>query len=377
VQTELQGVPELQRSWTWRNTEQMDERGKLVRNEVSGWLRDNEGDLSAAVGIPVADFFPEGRDGTGRKTRVPWTRFGSLERSPSATDGFYVVYLWAFDGTAVYLSLNQGTTDFENGEFVRKRLDVLESRVAWAQNVVAEWAAARLDVVPLVLGDVGDQSLGRGYELGNIAAVRYTVDEIPDDAQLLADAVSFAGALGELYKAHAKAPLPYEVPELVALEDAAEDAAGKKRPARGAGFRQNKEERDLIEKRAEDVAAAYYEADGWKIKRVGAPYDLQLTRGDEKWTVEVKGTTSMGEAVPLTAGEVRHHAKAHPNNAFVVVRGIVLDRSTSPPTVSGGVLFERQPWTISDEALQVISYKYTIPGDLYDPEDGFAAEDLL
>lgn len=53
---------------------------------------------------------------------------------------------------------------------------------------------------------------------------------------LLDDAVSFSQALGELYRAHTRAPLPYEVPELEELED----AAGKARPARGAGFRQNR-----------------------------------------------------------------------------------------------------------------------------------------
>jgi len=140
---ELQRVLELQPSWSSTNTEEMDERGKLVRNGVTSWLRANEVVLSAAIGIPVSDFVVEGRDGTGRKTRVPWPRFGSRERSPNATDGFYIVYLWAYDGSGVYLSLNQGTTDFENGEFVRKPSNVLTSRVEWARHVIADWTSAR------------------------------------------------------------------------------------------------------------------------------------------------------------------------------------------------------------------------------------------
>ena len=67
MQAELQRVLELQPSWTWRKTVEMDERGKLVRNEVSGWLRDKGDRLATSVGIQVGDFFPEGRDGTGRK----------------------------------------------------------------------------------------------------------------------------------------------------------------------------------------------------------------------------------------------------------------------------------------------------------------------
>ena len=78
------------------------------------------------------------------------------------------------------------------------------------------------------------------------------------------------------------------------------------------------------------MADASYSADGWNVKHRGAPYDLELTRAGEKRTVEVKGTTSIGEAVPLTAGEVSHHAKAHPNNALVIVRGNLLTARPSP-----------------------------------------------
>lgn len=373
---ELQRVLELQPSWSSSNMPAMLERGRIIRDQATGWLREHEGDLAAAIGIPADDLLTEGRDGTGRKTRVPWVRFGSDERSPSATEGFYVVYLWAFDGSAVYLSLNQGTTDFVNGEFAPKDPAVLAARVSWGRSIVAPWIAARSDIVAPSLGDRGLRSLGHGYELGDVASIRYTVNSIPDDAVLLADAVAFGTALGELYRAHSKEPLPFEVPELVAIEDAAEDAAGKKRPRRGAGFRQNAEERQLIENHAVDVAEAYYRREGWRVKRRGAPYDLDLVRDAEKMSVEVKGTTSMGEAVPLTRGEVEYQAGAHPNNAFVVVRGIVLDRSTSPPTVSGGVLFEQQPWSVDADALTVISYKYTVPPALYDG-NGIDAETLL
>jgi hypothetical protein len=221
--------------------------------------------------------------------------------------------------------------------------------------------------------DVGEDSLGRGYELGAIASIRYGLNAIPNDDVLLADAVSFSEALGKLHRAHSKAPIPYEVPEVISVQEAADGAAGKTRRVRGAGFRQSQEERELIERHAVKMAQAYYSAAGWKVKVVGAPYDLELSRGSEKRTVEVKGTTSMGEAVILTDGEVKHHAKAHPNNALVVVRGIVLDRSSSPPTVSGGVLFERQPWAVSPEALRVMSYQYSVPEDFY-RDGGFKAE---
>jgi hypothetical protein len=135
----------------------------------------------------------------------------------------------------VYLSLNQGTTDFENGEFVWKELNVLESRVTRAQAVVGSWMASRGDIAPMAVKDKGEDALGRGYELGNVAAIAYPAGAVPGDQQLLTDALDFAGALGDLYWDHARAPLPYEVPEPVELEDAADHAAGKRRPPRGVG----------------------------------------------------------------------------------------------------------------------------------------------
>ena len=44
---------------------------------------------------------------------------------------------------------------------------------------------------------------------------------------------------------------------------------------------------------------------------------------------------------------------------------------------AAGSSSKRQPWSISDAALTVISYKYAVPGDLYDPENGVVAKDLL
>ena len=362
MREELQEVLDLQADWTWEPSTAMDRRGRLVRYECPRWLIDHEQSLADAIGLPVADFFAEGRDATGRKTRVPWTRYGSRERSPRATSGFYVVYLFAFDGSAVYLSLNQGTTEFEEGAYVRRPASTLARNVRWGREVIEEWIATRDDWKEPDLRDVGDRSLGFGYELGNIAAIRYDSGAIPENDQLLLDAIEFGRALGDIYREEGDVPA---IPEVIEAEEAAQSAAGKPRPPRG-GFRQSKEERDLIEKHAEDIAAEYYANQGWKVSRKGRPYDLELHRDNERMTVEVKGTTSEGGAVVLTRNEVAHHSETYPDHALVIVRNIELDRSTSPASVSGGELFERRPWKIDEDDLTVISYTYEVPRDLYD-----------
>jgi hypothetical protein len=68
-----------------------------------------------------------------------------------------------------------------------------------------------------------------------------------------------------------------------------------------------------------------------------------------------------GDQVVLTRGEVEHHRKVHPANALAVVSRIVLDRSTDPPSVSGGFLRVTSPWNIEASDLTVISYTYICP----------------
>jgi len=339
----------------------MNERGQLIRHGVRGWLQDHAEPLTEAMAVD--DFLAEGRDGTGLKTRVPWVRIASRAQSKRATEGFYVVYLFAADGDVVYLSLNQGTTDFINGEFVAKSPGVIESRVTWARQTLVDWLPRAGGHASVQLQDPG---LGAGYERGNIVARAYRRGFVPDDDTLLADLRFFSEGLGLLYKARVIRPLPSERPEIAEAEDVAIEATGRPRPSSRAGFRTNAKEIKVVEDHAVKLARTYYERDGWVVKELGKPFDLEVRRGSEHLDVEVKGTTSDGAGVPLTAGEVRHHEKVYPDNALVVVRNIVLDRRSDPPTVSDGTLYELRHWRIDPSDLAVISYSYDVPGEIYE-----------
>lgn len=351
----------------------MRERGDLIRNSTASWLSGHAADLGKAIG--VNDFFAEGRDGTGRKTRVPWVRFGSTSRSPSATEGFYVVYLFDALGEAVYLSLNQGTTDFVAGDFIPKPSKVIAERASWAKHALAKWIAGFGQAEPIMnLHDSGP--LGPGYENGNVIALEYKSDAIPDAPTLKDDALLFAEGLRLLYEAHEVRPIPHELPELREAEEAAKRASGVADSKPGVGFRTNSKEIKVIENHAVAIARAYYEKEGWKVSELGKPFDLEVSNADEVLTVEVKGTTSNGSGIPLTAGEVRHHIDAFPDNALVVVREILLDRNGPHPTASGGKLYELRGWEISPEALRVISYAYKVPPEMYQHK-GVSTEHLL
>lgn len=184
-------ILELQSSFSAENTPEMQLRGQLVRDSGRSAVR------SLVEGINDVSFRPsfEGRDGTGRKTRVPWIRIYDQEKSPRATTGWYVVYLFAADGSAVYASLNQGTTNMERGSFHRRDASFLSQRVAAARDLVGPPDEHMLQ--DIALRDPG--GLGEGYELGNVYAYRYESAAIPADEQLQGDVCKLLQMLDLIY----------------------------------------------------------------------------------------------------------------------------------------------------------------------------------
>jgi MoxR-like ATPase len=218
LQATFERILSLQDHWASTNTEEMEERGLLIRDRGPAVLRSW---LPKDVSPPLEDLAVEGRDGTGLKTRVPWTRVHSKSRSPRATEGWYLVYLFAYDGSAVFLSLNQGTTNFENGDFRRKNPEMLVAGAQRYRDLVD-----RLQLRPpsfsadMRLADSGE--LGDGYELGNVCAVRYEAGRVPDDGQLRADLDAGLKMLAEVYKFGdtdaATATLPQLLRDVVMLQ---------------------------------------------------------------------------------------------------------------------------------------------------------------
>lgn len=131
-------------------------------------------------------------------------------------------------------------------------------------------------------------------------------------------------------------------------------------PRRAFGRSLTADERKAVEERAVKVTRECFDAMGFKTKDVGKTesYDVHATKGGQTIKVEVKGTTSDGAAILLTANEVELHRSEHPNNALAVVRHIVLGRSADQPTADGGELKLRMPWQVEPERLEPIAYRY-------------------
>ncbi|GAB3875426.1 DUF3578 domain-containing protein [Terrabacter terrigena] len=312
----------------------------------------------------INDLAVEGRDATGLKSRTPWARVHSISRSPRATEGWYVVYLFSEAGDRVYASLNQGTTRWSGGEFRPRPKEELIARVDWARKVLEGELKARQDLLRRI--DLQTKGrLGLGYEIGNVAAIEYPLNDVPSEARLADDFRFLTDLLRALYLAEEEAlDLPGEpAPEVADAEVAVDQSAGRR--ARRQGFRLSVEEKLAIEKHAVRVATQFLVSSAggkWTVKDVGATssYDLDARRGDERLYVEVKGTTSLGEEVILTRNEVDLHRAQHPNNMLVVVSSIDLDRDVTPPLASGGNVRVESPWLIAEESLSPMAYRYTV-----------------
>eukprot|EP01031_Cornospumella_fuschlensis_P008564 gene8564-10554_t len=114
----LQEVMVLQKVWSVANTPAMARRGEIIRDEIPVHIHGLGDSIAAGLGIARGDFLVRGNDGVGNKSEIPWVRFGSEFHSPKTTVGWYLVFLFAGDGSACYLTLIQGSTTWNGQRFV-------------------------------------------------------------------------------------------------------------------------------------------------------------------------------------------------------------------------------------------------------------------
>jgi hypothetical protein len=285
------------------------------------------------------------------------------------------VYLFAADGSRVYLSLNQGTSEFRAGH-MRAITDTraLLARGGQARNALgdliesagAAGAAQSIDLGSGSLHSHDSRVRARAYEHANILAREYLSTMIPDDGQLLADLAGMLPLLAHLYGQDITS-VPGNLLPLT-------PASGGGQPAKplsvaGQGPLMDPELRKKIELWAEDRAIERFTKLGWTtIARVGhfRPYDLECkNEADEILHVEVKGTRSRGEKVELTDGEVRHNRNTADCPADYHAFYEVTQIKVSPEgeiTGSDGEPTCILPWTIDEEHdLAPIKYTYTVP----------------
>jgi MoxR-like ATPase len=141
---------------------------------------------AAVGGLLGEDWVTGSGAGMGRPALVPWISVSPAGDATTAQQGVYVVYLFAADGSAVYLSLNQGTENLRGGmkPLIKRARDI---RSAIGIDDIGE--AVRL------ASGVGRP---RKYQAGSAYAIRYLRGAIPDQDGLRADLDKMLGLLGKV-----------------------------------------------------------------------------------------------------------------------------------------------------------------------------------
>ncbi|MGK5674088.1 MrcB family domain-containing protein [Micromonospora sp. URMC 106] len=377
LQHACQAILDLAAHYSKDSTPEMADRDARSK-ELAGVFKTLVGPLSEELGLGDLDVRVQTGGRQANYSPVPWVRLYSKQHSPTAMEGFYLVYLFAADGSRFYLSLNQGTSEYRSGAMrpVNDR-SVLLSRAAEARRRLEDFGEALPDATSRLTLDLAWSSLTsvgreskvriRNYEDGNIAARLYESGQVPTDRQLLGDIATMLPLLACLYGSVARPEIAAGIPE--EQGDAGDDIVKIAKRARGRaqGRQLDPVARKAIEVHAEDIAESYLQERDWSVKRVGPlnrGYDLECWHPDgRRLHVEVKGTQSLGEEIVLTPNEVRHNQLAEgceAEHALYVVSNIQL-RRTPAVQAFGGEGRCIWPWVIDTEALTPTKYAYRPP----------------
>jgi len=164
-------------------------------SELACFIRHELRDAIAAGSGESDRLIFKGSAGQSTWARGPWVGIFNPVVTRSAQKGYYVCFLFREDMRGVYLSLNQGVTEAKENY----KSDAKAALHARAQNFramlgkqIARFPRFVIDLAPSSANN--DTAL---YEAGNICAVYYSVDSIPEEEEIRNDLISMI----ELYEA--------------------------------------------------------------------------------------------------------------------------------------------------------------------------------
>lgn len=136
-----------------------------------------------ALGERKNEFKILGSIGQGNLAEVPWVSILHKGVTETPQKGIYIVLLFAADMSGLYLSLNQGVTDFKSRFGTKKRvLNELRKSALTFQQQLNQPIQGISDVLHLK-----SKTLGSFYSAGNIQAFYYPKDSLPSAEQFKKD----------------------------------------------------------------------------------------------------------------------------------------------------------------------------------------------
>lgn len=359
----IREIIELQANWSAGNTPKMQRRGVLIRDTLPAEIASFRDEIAIDSGLAADDIGFEGRDGSGRKTAIPWTRIHSIERSPTPRHGWYVVLLFPPSADRVYLCLMYAATVWTGADFKPKPESEVRPLIDWCRGLLAPYFFSEPKLLSEIsLGKKG--KLGKPYEDSTACAIKYDLSDLPSSADLKSDIKLFSVMLGKIYRAQSFGLTPNAAEEMLASSQTELSALLDGRSKGNAqGFLLNAQERRVIELHAMDLARKHLVKEGYHCTDTSAslPYDFLARKATSSIVVEVKGTTSRGASIFLTANELEIHKASHPDNCLIVVHSIELHRENGGAChATGGVLVEHRSWDVGAVAIKPLAYQITL-----------------
>lgn len=148
--------------------------GKLFRQSLPEYLR--------ALPFMNGDYKVQGSIGQGNWANIPWLAILDKRLTTTTQQGEYVVYLFAEDMSAVYLTLAQGVTVPLKEHGKRDGYQYLEQKVQEMRELLPLQNLHKDADIHLTAS-----GLGRDYQVSTVAYARYDRDNIPEDDILIAD----------------------------------------------------------------------------------------------------------------------------------------------------------------------------------------------
>lgn len=146
-----------------------------------------------------ADLAVQGSPGQGRWARIPWLAVLHRKETTSAMRGVYIVYLFAADMSAIYLTLNQGVTE-STTENLRSVCETVLRNV----GSIAGYEPGPFPAGTLIIPGRGGHS--HGYEEGCIFHKKYDSGRMPTDDELARDLVTLTRAYADYVEGRAPDP---------------------------------------------------------------------------------------------------------------------------------------------------------------------------
>jgi len=149
----------------------------LIRNDVKYAIIENS-NLSNSYLVKASA-------GQGQNwAEIPWIGIFDKEITKSAQYGYYIVYLFDREMNGVFLSLNQGWTQYKMQYGTKKGRIKIKQTAEQSQRLLRT-SFVEFSYLPIELHANND--LGKGYQLGHICGKYYEKSSIPDDGFIIND----------------------------------------------------------------------------------------------------------------------------------------------------------------------------------------------